>query len=137
MDFTKIFQLKKAQKQRIHKLLWMLWFDEKSISKVYTKAFNVRIRISCGSRFFLMDNVSSASGLKKVWHFQGWKWYFMHWITKFLTLTKSPWKSKLSFNQVQWVLIEYYYWTGIAKYNIINLCQNIAKLYSPQCRRLM
>ena len=123
--------------QRQHKLLWMLWFDEKSIFKAHTKAFNVRIRISCGSRFFLMDNVSSASGLKKVRHFQGWKWYFMHWITKFLTLTKSPWKSKLSFNRVQWVLIEYYYWTGIAKYNIINLCQNIAKLYSPQCRRLM
>ena len=36
IDFTKIFRLKglKPQQQRPHELLWMLWFDEKSISKI-------------------------------------------------------------------------------------------------------
>ena len=39
-DFTKIFQLKglnsEAQTQRSHKLLWMLWYDKKSISNVHS-----------------------------------------------------------------------------------------------------
>ena len=37
MDSTKIYRLKsEAQKQRPHKLLWMLWFDGKSISSFHS-----------------------------------------------------------------------------------------------------
>ena len=50
IDFSKFYQSKcwKPKKQRQDELLWMLWFDEKSICNVHLKLMNItRKYISC------------------------------------------------------------------------------------------